>query len=108
LTQGCRPLRSQVQEYAGDLLRRQLDRCDGGVEIAFQGDIDVRILGARAVIGEVERLVDQSIDEVRADPNVLVERITGFTREFSCLIEQLACVAKTKIVIRPSWPPPRG
>jgi len=37
-----------------------------GVEIAFQGDVEARILGARAVIGEVERLVDKGIEINRA------------------------------------------
>ena len=35
---------------------------DRRVEIAFQGDVEVRILGAGAVIGEVERLLDQRVE----------------------------------------------
>ena len=48
---GIEPVAEQVQEHAGDLLRCQLDRSDGGVEIAFQRDVETRILCPRAVIG---------------------------------------------------------
>src|SRR6516225_8446243 len=50
---GVEAVADEVQEHAGHLLRRQLDRRGRGVEIAFQGDVEARILGAGAVIGEV-------------------------------------------------------
>ena len=37
---GVEAVADQVQEHAGHLLRRQLDRCDGGVELALQGDVE--------------------------------------------------------------------
>jgi hypothetical protein len=43
---GVEAIAEQVQEDAGDLLRRPFDRCDGTVEIAFQRDVEARILGA--------------------------------------------------------------
>jgi hypothetical protein len=62
LVGGVEPVAEQVQEHASDLLRRQLDWCDAGVEIAFQRNVEVRILGAGTVIGEVQRLVDEGIE----------------------------------------------
>src|SRR5689334_9287902 len=62
LVGGVEAVTKQVQKHAGHPLRRQLDRGGSGVELAFQGDVEARILGARAVIGEVERLVDEGIE----------------------------------------------
>ena len=59
---GIEAVADEVQEHARHLLRRQLDRCDSGVEVALQGDIEARILGACPVIGEVERFVDEGIE----------------------------------------------
>src|SRR5262249_7662556 len=59
---GVEAVAKQVQKHAGYLLRRQFDRGDGRVEIALQGDVKACILGAGAVIGEVERLLDKGIE----------------------------------------------
>src|SRR6516165_1533226 len=53
LVGGVEAVAEQVEQHAGNLLRRQLDRYDGGVEIAFQGDVEIRVLRAGTVIGEV-------------------------------------------------------
>src|SRR6516165_5320415 len=37
---GVEAVAEQVQEHAGHLLRRQLDRCDSRIEIAFQRDVE--------------------------------------------------------------------
>ena len=36
------------------------------VEVAFQRDVEVLVLGAGAVIGEVQRLLDQRVEVDRA------------------------------------------
>src|SRR6516164_2538854 len=63
---GVEAVAEQVQKHAGHLLWRQLDRCGGGIEIAFQRDVEARILGARTVISEVERLLNKGIEIDRA------------------------------------------
>ena len=42
-------------------LRHQLNGCNIAVEIALQHNVEILVLGAGAVIGEVQRLVDQRI-----------------------------------------------
>ena len=59
---GIEPVAEQVEEHAGHLLRRQLDLLQRRGVVAFQGDVEARILGAGAVIGEVERLVDKGVE----------------------------------------------
>ncbi len=59
---GVEAVAEQVQEDARDVLRDQLDRRDGGGEIALQGDVEALVLGAGAVIGEVQRLLDQRVE----------------------------------------------
>jgi len=44
---------------AGHVLRHHLDPGEGGVEVALQGDVEILILGAGAVTGEVQGLFDQ-------------------------------------------------
>ena len=58
---GIEAVAEQVEEDARHILRHQLDRRDRGVEIALQRDVEVLVLGAGAVIGEVERLLDQAL-----------------------------------------------
>ena len=36
--------------------------CEAVVEVALQGDVEALILGAGAVIGEVQRLLDQRVE----------------------------------------------
>jgi hypothetical protein len=40
-------------------VRHHLDRGEGGVEVALQGDVEILILGGGAVTGEVQGLFDQ-------------------------------------------------
>ena len=62
LVRGVEAVAEQVEENAGDLLRRQLDWREAGLEIALQGDVEILILRPRTVIGEVQRLVDQGVE----------------------------------------------
>ena len=52
----------QVEEDAGDVLRHQLDRFQRRIEFLLQGDVEALIMGAGAVIGEVQRLLDQGVE----------------------------------------------
>src|SRR3954451_1729336 len=56
------PVRDQVQEYAGDLLRKQFERTGRLVELPPQGHVELRLLGTRAVIGKIKALIQQRID----------------------------------------------
>ena len=52
---GVEAVAEQIETDAGHVLRHQFDRSDGRAEIAFQRDVELLILRARTVIGEVER-----------------------------------------------------
>ncbi len=52
----------QVQEDAGNLLRHQLDRFEHRRVVVFQANIEPAVLGAGAVVGEVQCLVDQIVE----------------------------------------------
>src|SRR3954447_9710790 len=56
---GVEAVAEQVEEEAGDLLRRHLDWRQAGLKIALPGDVEACVLRPSAVIGEIERLVDQ-------------------------------------------------
>ena len=60
------PVAEQVQQHPRHVLRVDLDRRDAVAEIAFQRDVEALILRARAVIGEVQRLIDQRVEIDRA------------------------------------------
>src|SRR6185437_16024251 len=62
LAGGVEAVADQVEEDAGDILRNQLDRCDRGGEIALQGDVEILVLGAGYVIGEVEVVLDEGVE----------------------------------------------
>ena len=62
LVRGIEAVAEQVQQHPGDVLRVDLDRRDPVAEVAFQRDVETLILRARAVIGEVQRLLDQRVD----------------------------------------------
>ena len=59
---GIEAVAEQVEEDPGHLLRHQLDRREAAVELALQRDVEALILGAGAVIGEVQRLLDQRVE----------------------------------------------
>jgi len=59
---GIEAIADQVQQDPGDVLRHDLDRCKVPVEVAFHRDVEALILGAGAMIGEVERLFDERVD----------------------------------------------
>jgi len=48
LSGGVEPVADQVEQHAGHLLRCQLDRGDAWVEVAFQSDVETRVLRAGA------------------------------------------------------------
>ena len=52
----------QVEEHARDVLRRQLDRRNVRAVGPLQDDVEVLILGAGAVIGEIERFLDKGVE----------------------------------------------
>src|SRR6516162_2223366 len=52
------PVAEQVQEDAGDLLRRQFDRRKCFVEVTLQRDIKLLILGTGTVISKVQSFLD--------------------------------------------------
>ena len=56
----------QVEQDAGDFLRKHLDLTCLRIEVAPQRDVKLRLFSAGAVIGEVEALVDQRVDIGRA------------------------------------------
>jgi len=58
---GVEAVAEQVQENPRDVLRVDLDRRDAFAEIPFQRDIEALILRAGAVVGEVQRLIDQRV-----------------------------------------------
>ena len=59
---GVEAVAEQVEEDARHLLRCHLDRREAGLEIALQGDVEVRVPRPRAVIGEVQRLINEGIE----------------------------------------------
>ena len=59
---GIEPIAEQVQEHPRYILRVHFDRRDPVAEVSFQRDIETLILGAGAVIGEVQRLIDQRVE----------------------------------------------
>ena len=59
LVRGVEAVAEQVEKHPRHILRHQLDGRDRRAEIALQRDVEILVLGARAVIGEVERLLDQ-------------------------------------------------
>ena len=63
---GVEAVAEQVQQHPRHVLRVDLDRRDAVAEVAFQRDVETLILGARAVIREVQRLIDQRVDVHRA------------------------------------------
>jgi hypothetical protein len=59
---GVEAVAEQIETDAGHVLRHQFDRSDGRAKIAFQRDVELLVLRARTVIGEVERLFDQAVE----------------------------------------------
>src|SRR6516164_9099324 len=55
---GVETVAKEVEKDAGDLLGGQLDRLKARRVVALQGDVEALVLGAGAVIGEVERVFD--------------------------------------------------
>ena len=52
----------EVQEYSGYVLRADFDCCNPVSEIAVQCDVKALVLCAGAVIGEIQRLIDQCVE----------------------------------------------
>src|SRR4029077_8953785 len=62
LGRGVEAVRDEVQEHALKFLRVEIDLSDRRVEVLDEGDVEARLLRARAVIGEVDTLLDQGIE----------------------------------------------
>src|ERR1700682_5046579 len=58
-------VRHQVKQHPRNLLREKIDLARGRIKGALQGDIKSLFFGARSVIGQIEALLDDSIDIVR-------------------------------------------
>ena len=52
----------EIEQHARQLLRMALDLAGLRVEALFDRDVEAGLFGARAVIGEVQRLLDELID----------------------------------------------
>src|SRR6516164_6105778 len=59
---GIKPIRNQVEKYASDFLGKSLDFPSRGVEGSLQRNSEPLLLGASAVVGEIEALLDESVD----------------------------------------------
>src|SRR5581483_11715927 len=64
----CRRIKSiadQVEEHAGDFLGIKIDLAGARIEGALEGDVKALLFGPRAMISEVNRLIDEIIDRDR-------------------------------------------
>src|ERR1700682_4457924 len=55
-------IRDQVKQHPRNLLREKIDLARGRIKGTLQGDIESLFLGPRSVIGQIEALLDDSID----------------------------------------------
>ena len=55
-------VQDQVQQHPRDVLRENVGLAGGRIERSLEGDIEVLLLGTRAVIGEVEAFLDKGVD----------------------------------------------
>ena len=62
LVRGVKSVAEQVEKHARHVLRHEFDRRDVAAVLPIQSDVEVLILGAGAVIGEIERLLDQRVE----------------------------------------------
>jgi hypothetical protein len=58
---GVEPVIDEVEEDSQHVLRDQPDRSQRLVEIALHRDVEILVVGAGAMIREVEGLIDQRI-----------------------------------------------
>ena len=59
---GIESVRDQIKEGAGDFLWEYFDHAGLLVEISLQCNVELRLLGPRAMIGEIETLIQQRVD----------------------------------------------
>src|SRR6267154_1372418 len=52
----------QVEQDAGDFLRKRFDRASCRIEFALQSNIETRLLGARTAIGEIKAFLNKRVD----------------------------------------------
>src|SRR3984885_13783270 len=62
LVRGIESIAEEIEEHARDILRHKRDRRDILAVSPFYRHVEVLILSAGAVIGEIERLVDQGVE----------------------------------------------
>src|SRR5215813_11871937 len=58
---GIEAVSEQVEQDAGDILRHELNGGRVGVQFSLQSNVEILILGARTMIGEVQRLLHQRV-----------------------------------------------
>jgi hypothetical protein len=62
LVGGIEAVAKQVEEDAGDILRHELNGGRIYVQLALQVNVEILVLAARPMIGEVQRLLHQRVD----------------------------------------------
>lgn len=55
-------VRDKVEQHAGDFLREHLELSCLWIKVAQQRDVELRLFGACAMIGEIKALLDQGVD----------------------------------------------
>ena len=53
---------NQIEQNPRDVLREHIDLAGGRIEGPLQGDVEALLLGPRAVVGEIEALLDEGVD----------------------------------------------
>jgi hypothetical protein len=57
-----KPIAEQVQQHAREVLWSQRNRRNTGLQLTLQRDVEALVLRTGAMIGKVQRLIDQSIE----------------------------------------------
>src|SRR5271156_6143684 len=80
-------IRDQIQQHSVEFLRIEIDLAYAGIEIFHEGDVEARLLGAGAVISEIEALLEQRVEVdrpvlagtlARMQQHVLDDRVGAF------------------------------
>ena len=62
LGRGIKAVRNQIEQDARDFLRVKIDHSGLGIEVALERDVEAGFFRPRAVIGEIEALLDDGVD----------------------------------------------
>src|SRR5262249_32719292 len=61
LVSGIEAIAYEIKEHSSQLLPHDINRCEISVEVALERDIEVRVLRARTVIGEIQGLLGERV-----------------------------------------------